>query len=58
MTKRRTVDVLPRNYQPTKAELEASVKIDATPERLAKSLLRNVEVREVPVSHRKVRRRS
>ena len=43
---RRQVMVKPSSYQPSKAELEADVKIDATPETLAKALLRPVKVVE------------
>ena len=54
---RRTVDVLPRGYQPTKAELEATLKVNASPKKLAKHLLQPVAVREKPVTHRRIRER-
>lgn len=40
------VRVRPYSYQPSKAELEEEIKIDATPEELAKALLRQVNVVE------------
>ena len=39
------VELKPSDYQPTKAELEADVTIDTTPERLADYVLRQVTVR-------------
>lgn len=43
---RPVVKVKPHKYQPSKAELEADVCIPTTPENLAKSVLRQVTVRE------------
>lgn len=40
------VRVRPYSYQPSKAELEEEMQIDATPEELAKALLRQVKVVE------------
>lgn len=40
----RTVRVKPSSYQPSKAELEEPVKIDATPEQLARAILRPVRL--------------
>ena len=34
-------------YQPTKAEMEEDVRVDATPEELAKAILRPVNVRYI-----------
>lgn len=45
---RPTVQVKPHSYQPSKAELEDPVKIDAKPAALAAALLRPVEVVEDP----------
>ncbi len=39
------VRVRPASYQPTKAELEEDMSIDATPEELARVALRPVEVK-------------
>lgn len=40
------LEVAPNRYQqPSKAELEADVGIDTTPERLAQALMRDVTVR-------------
>ena len=41
---RPVVRIKPSNYQPTKAELEEDVRIDATPEELARAVLRRVRV--------------
>lgn len=43
-TERDEVRVKPYSYQPSKAELEEPVKIDATPEELARALGRQVRV--------------
>ena len=40
------VQVKPRSYQPSKAELQEPVKIDATPDELAASVLRPVRIVE------------
>ena len=40
------VELMPSSYQPSKAELEEEVHIDATPEELARAVLRQVDVRE------------
>ena len=42
------VRVKPHAYQPSKAELEEDVKIDATPEKLAEAVLRPVKIVEDP----------
>ena len=44
MSERETVRVKPYSYQPSKAELEQPVKIDATPEELAAAVGRKVRV--------------
>ena len=44
------IRVKPRSYQPTKAELEEAVTIDATPEELALAILRPVRMIEDPDS--------
>lgn len=41
---RRTVRVKPSSYQPTKAELEKEIHIDATPEELARAIVTPVNV--------------
>ena len=43
-----TVRVKPHDYQPHKAELEEVVKIEATPEELARAVLRPVNIVEDP----------
>ncbi len=45
---RRTVRVKPHVYQPSKAELEEPVRIDATPDELAAAVLRPVRMIEDP----------
>ena len=41
------VRVRPHSYQPCKAELEADMAIDATPEQLADAMLRTVDLRTI-----------
>ena len=45
---RHHVTVKPHSYQPSKAELEEPMKIDATPEELARRALRPMKVIEDP----------
>lgn len=40
--------VKPRSYQPTKADLEADVGIETTPDELAEAVLRPVKLVEDP----------
>ena len=42
------VRVRPHSYQPNKAELEEDVRLDATPEELARAVLRPVRTVEDP----------
>ena len=44
--KKPTVRVRPFSYQPNKAELEEDMRLDATPEELARAVLRPVTVVE------------
>ena len=44
-TATRTVEVVDSSYQPSKAELEADVSIDATPEEIGRALMQTVNVR-------------
>lgn len=41
------VEVRPYSYQPSKAELEADVSVDASPEDIRDALMRSVNVVEV-----------
>ena len=41
------VELVHSSYQPSKAELEEDVRIDATPEELAQAVLRPAKVRYV-----------
>ena len=43
---RSTVTVKPYNYQPSKAELEADVRISTTPEKLAAAVMQSVTIRK------------
>ncbi len=45
MGKKRVVKVQPMAYQPSKAELEADVGIDATPEELVKAAVQPVNLK-------------
>ncbi|MCY4085486.1 MAG: hypothetical protein OXG37_01015 [Actinomycetia bacterium] len=42
--RRPVVELEPCTYQPSKAELEADISIDATPDDLAEALMADVEV--------------
>ena len=39
------VKVKPHTYQPSKAELEADIRVDATPEELRSALTRSVRIK-------------
>ena len=41
-----TVRAMPRSYQPTKADMERDVSIDATPDELVEAVLRPVRMVE------------
>ena len=41
---KRTVELKPHSYQPSKAELEEKFRIEATPEELGQALMRDVKV--------------
>ena len=43
----RTVEVVDSSYQPSKAELEADVSINATPDEVARALTQTVNTRRV-----------
>ena len=40
-----TIELVPSSYQPSKAELEEEIHIEATPEDLARAVGRQVEIR-------------
>lgn len=44
---RPVVGVVRSAYQPSKAELEADMRIDATPEQAARAVMRRVKVRTI-----------
>ena len=52
--KKHIVEVKHHSYQPSKAELEADARIQTTPERLAKSVLSPVTVKEIKKPQRKI----
>ena len=47
VSKRQAVEVLPHSYQPSKAELEQDMSINATPNEIAREVMRDVSVREI-----------
>lgn len=49
-TMHRTVKVMDSSYQPSKAELEADVSIDATPEEVGRALMQTVNVQRATPS--------
>ena len=52
--KRPVVKLMHPSYQPSKAELEADMSIDASPEEVAKAVLRRVDIEYVmPPKRRK-----
>ena len=46
--KKPVVGVRPYSYQPSKAELEADISIDLSPEEIRDALLRAVTVKTIP----------
>ena len=46
----RTVEILPENYKPTKAELEESVHIDADPLAVACAVAQSVNITHKPTA--------
>ena len=44
---RRTVRLRPASYQPTKAEIEEDMSIDATPDELARAVFRPVNIEPI-----------
>ena len=46
-TDRLTIEVPDTSYQPTKAELEEDVSIDATPEEVARAIMQPVKIKEL-----------
>ena len=49
-TATRTVKFIASSYQPSKAELEADVSIDASPEEVARALMSTVNVQRASLS--------
>ena len=46
ITDRPTIRVKPHSYQPSKAELEEPIRVDATPQKLAKAVVTPVRIIE------------
>lgn len=46
-TTTRTVEVIESGYQPSKAEMEADISINKTPEEVGRALMQTVDVRRV-----------
>ena len=46
--KAKIVEVVHPRYQPTKAEMEEDMRINASPEKIAKAVMGRVEVRHIP----------
>lgn len=47
VTQEPVVEVRPYSYQPSKAELEADISVDASPEEIRDALMRSVNVVEL-----------
>ena len=47
-----TIKIKPSSYRPTKAELEADVSIQATPEELVRAVMRPMRVRTGDIGNR------
>ena len=48
---KKTVKVLPYQYQPTKGELNEDLRIPTTPEKLAKAVVADVHLQEEKAAH-------
>ena len=53
----RTVKVMDSSYQPSKAELEADVSIDATPEEVGRALMQTVDVQSIKARPKTLKRK-
>ena len=45
---RKTLNLQPTDYQPSKAEQEKKVRINTTPEKLAKAMVQDVKIKHSP----------
>lgn len=45
--KRRQVEIVRKSYQPSKAELDEDMRIDASPEEAARRLVEPVDIRHI-----------
>ena len=52
-SKKRDIEILPSDYEPTQAEKNEVLSIDATPEALAKAVMQPVNVQRKDVSEHK-----
>ena len=50
--KKPAVEVMGSGYQPTKAEMEEAIVVDASPEQLLQAVVHNVEIRIVDLKKR------
>ena len=50
------IEILPSDYEPTVAEMNEEFSIDATPEELAKAIVKPVNVQRKDVSEHKAHR--
>lgn len=55
-TMHRTVKVMDSSYQPSKAELEADVSLDATPEEVGRALMQTVNVQHAKPTSKTLKR--
>ena len=55
-TATRTVKVMDSSYQPSKAELEADVSINATPEEVGRALMQTVNAQHVKPAPKTLKR--
>ena len=54
---KKTIKILPETYKPTKAEMNEDIRINATPDQLAKAVMATANIEKIPVSeYRKSRK--
>lgn len=46
MDKKKTIEILPSNYEPTKEEKINSFVIDATPQKLARTIVQPINIKK------------
>ena len=55
-SKKKDIEILPSDYEPTQLEMNEVFSVDATPEELAKAIVQPVNVRRKDVSEHKASR--